>query len=152
MGGWQVNGIANFRTGMPYTIVTANDIANVSTGGQRANATGVSPANSTRARTICLDLIRPHTPRPLGDSMAISPATHSRVSAPTTGTSPQSRTSRSAQLGEQSRLQLRFEWFNVFNHTQFFNPAATQNVPSQFGIVTAASDPRILQIGAKLYW
>ena len=38
-------------------------------------------------------------------------------------------------LGEQSRLQLRFEWFNVFNHTQFFNPAATQNVPSTFGIV-----------------
>jgi hypothetical protein len=56
------------------------------------------------------------------------------------------------QLGEQSRLQLRFEWFNVFNHTQFFNPAATQNVPSTFGIVTATADPRILQIGAKLYW
>ena len=42
-GGWQVNGIANFRSGMPYTISTANDLANVGTGNQRANATGVEP-------------------------------------------------------------------------------------------------------------
>ena len=46
VGGWQVNGIANFRTGMPYTISTANDIANVSTGGQRANSTGVDAAEA----------------------------------------------------------------------------------------------------------
>ena len=35
VGGWQVNGIANFRSGMPYTIGVANDLANVGTGNQR---------------------------------------------------------------------------------------------------------------------
>jgi hypothetical protein len=50
------------------------------------------------------------------------------------------------------RLQLRFEWFNFFNHTQFLNPPATVNVPAQFGIVNGTLDPRILQIGAKIYW
>jgi len=51
-----------------------------------------------------------------------------------------------------SRFQLRFEWFNFFNHTQFLNPASTVNVPATFGIVTQTLDPRILQIAAKLYW
>ena len=43
VGGWQVNGITNFRSGMPYTIGVANDLANVGTGNQRGNATGVEP-------------------------------------------------------------------------------------------------------------
>src|SRR4029450_1585718 len=37
LGGWELAGITNFRTGMPLNIVTANDIANIATGGQRAN-------------------------------------------------------------------------------------------------------------------
>ena len=152
IGGWQVNGIANFRTGMPYTISTANDIANVSTGGQRADSTGLTPRK-----------LDPRTNNLLG----LDPAAYSTPARGTYGnlarnTQPgfgannwdfsANKNFAIGALGEQSRLQLRFEWFNVFNHTQFFNPAATQNVPSQFGIVTAASDPRILQIGAKLYW
>ena len=44
-------------------------------------------------------------------------------------------------LGEAGKLQLRFEWFNLFNHTQFRNPNSTFNTPT-FGLVTAAFDPR----------
>jgi hypothetical protein len=151
-GGWQVNGIANFRSGTPYTISTANDIANVSTGGQRANATGVEPRK-----------LDPRTNNLLGlDPAAYSTPARGQYGNLARNTQPGFGTNNwdfsaiknfaISQLGEQSRLQLRFEWFNVFNHTQFFNPAATQNVPSTFGIVTATADPRILQIGAKLYW
>lgn len=151
-GGWQVNGIANFRTGMPYTISTANDLANVSTGGQRANATGVAPrkldprtnnlygldpaAYGTPARGTFGNLARNTQPGFGANNWDFSAIKNFAI----------------PPLGEQSRLQLRFEWFNFFNHTQFFNPAATQNIPATFGIVTAAADPRILQIGAKLYW
>lgn len=151
-GGWQVNGIANFRTGMPYTIITANDLANVSTGNQRANSTGVGPrkldprtnnlfgldtlAYATQARGTYGNLARNTQP-----GFGVNNWDFSAVK--NFGITP---------LGEQSRLQLRFEWFNFFNHTQFFNPAATQNIPATFGIVTSAADPRILQIGAKLYW
>jgi hypothetical protein len=151
-GGWQVNGIANFRSGNPYTIFTANDLANVGTGNQRANATGVQPKK-----------LDPRTNNLLG----LDPAAYSTPARGTFG-----NLARNTQpgfgvnnwdfsaiknfaippLGESSRLQLRFEWFNVFNHTQFFNPAATQNVPATFGIVTATADPRILQIAGKLYW
>lgn len=48
-----------------------------------------------------------------------------------------------SKLSEASRLQLRFEFFNVFNHTQFNNAATTVNVVN-FGLVNSARDPRIL--------
>jgi len=55
------------------------------------------------------------------------------------------------KLGEASRLQIRAEFFNFFNHTQFNNPAATVNT-STFGLVNSTRDPRILQLGGKFYW
>ena len=151
-GGWQINGIANFRSGMPYTISTANDLANVGTGGQRANATGIQPRK-----------LDPRTNNLYGlDPAAYGPQARGAFGNLARNTQPgfgvnnwdfsAVKNFAIPPLGEQSRLQLRFEWFNFFNHTQFFNPAATQNVPATFGIVTSAQDPRILQIGAKLYW
>lgn len=45
-------------------------------------------------------------------------------------------------------VELRFEYFNVFNHTQF-NNLDTNSGDSNFGQVTTAYDPRTLQLGAK---
>jgi len=44
---------------------------------------------------------------------------------------------------------MRVESFNTFNHTQFQNINANTNDPN-FGQVTSAYDPRVLQLGAKL--
>lgn len=52
--------------------------------------------------------------------------------------------------GDKLRLQLRAEAFNVFNHPNFIQPASDINAPSTFGQTTAARDPRILQISAKI--
>jgi hypothetical protein len=59
-----------------------------------------------------------------------------------------------------SRLELRLETFNTWNHTQFngigttFNgyDAVTGKPKGSFGQVTSAFDPRILQLGAKIYF
>ncbi|AXC13343.1 Oar protein [Acidisarcina polymorpha] len=48
-------------------------------------------------------------------------------------------------------LELRFESFNVFNHTQFNAIDANTN-DSNFGQVTSAYDPRTLQLGAKIHF
>jgi hypothetical protein len=45
-------------------------------------------------------------------------------------------------------LQLRFESFNTFNHTEF-NGIDANTADANFGQVTSAYDPRTLQLGAK---
>ncbi len=50
-----------------------------------------------------------------------------------------------------SRLELRFESFNTWNHTQF-SGVSTSFSAGDFGRVTGVQDPRNLQLGAKLYF
>ena len=67
-------------------------------------------------------------------------------------------------IHEKYAFDLRVEFFNIFNHTQFNNPGG--NISSDqfdssgnivvgsgtFGVVTSARDPRIGQISAKFFW
>lgn len=59
-------------------------------------------------------------------------------------------------LGERAKLELRGEFFNAFNHTNFGAPALSgggigTNVDySDFGQVVSAHDPRQIQLGGKL--
>ena len=64
---------------------------------------------------------------------------------------------------ESLRAQLRFEFFNVFNHTQWGNINTGLNAPSpgtsfagsnagSSGQITSVRDPRQLQVGAKFYF
>jgi len=54
-------------------------------------------------------------------------------------------------IKENFAFDLRFEFFNVFNHAQFKNPSGDIN-GSDFGVVTSARDPRIGQVSAKFFW
>ena len=56
---------------------------------------------------------------------------------------------KNTNIKEQRRLQFRAEFFNMFNNVNFNAP--TSNVASaQFGRITSALDPRIVQFGVKL--
>lgn len=50
-----------------------------------------------------------------------------------------------------SKIELRVESFNVFNHTQWQN-VSTSFTASNFGQVTSAFDPRVFQLGMKAYF
>jgi len=54
-------------------------------------------------------------------------------------------------INERFAFDVRFEFFNIFNHAQFTNPTG-DITNSSFGIVTQARDPRIGQVSAKFYW
>ena len=58
---------------------------------------------------------------------------------------------RSFELSESKALQFRLEAFNVFNHTQFFGPAAVNGDFSStlFGRVVRAAPPRLMQVALK---
>jgi len=62
--------------------------------------------------------------------------------------------------GESKYIQLRFEFYNLWNHTQF-NSVAIQSASnvvignafsSDFGRVLTAFDPRLIQLAAKIYF
>lgn len=57
--------------------------------------------------------------------------------------------SRNFKLRESTRLEARFENFNSLNHTNFANPSGTLT-SAQFGRITSALAPRILQFAMKL--
>jgi len=60
---------------------------------------------------------------------------------------------KSTQLTEATRMEFRFEFFNLFNHTQFNQSGVSTNIQStNFGRVLAARDPRVIQLAAKFYF
>ena len=152
LGGWELSGITSMISGFPMTITTSGDIAEVGTGSQRGNATGIA--------TSRLD---PRTNGLKGFNTAA-------YAVPATGTFGNlgRNTQRGfgindwdmginknfaiPQIGEAGRLQIRAEFFNIWNHTQFSGIGLVVNQPATFGIVNSALNPRILQLAAKLYF
>jgi hypothetical protein len=64
---------------------------------------------------------------------------------------------KNLKLTEKLTTQLRFEAYNVFNHTQFNAVGATAQwdqsgaqVNTSFGKITSARDPRIMQFAMRL--
>ena len=52
---------------------------------------------------------------------------------------------------EGMRLDLRAEFFNLFNHAQFGSPGADFNSPTTFGIINSTvNNPRLVQLALKL--
>ena len=59
--------------------------------------------------------------------------------------------SKRVAIAGSSALELRLEAFNLFNRTNFAPPNGTRTAGG-FGPITAAYDPRQVQLGVKLLW
>lgn len=60
---------------------------------------------------------------------------------------------KDTHITESTRLELRFEFYNLFNHTQFNSSGVSTNLnSSNFGRILAARDPRLIQLAAKFYF
>ncbi len=151
IGGWQLSGITNFRSGPYFTIVVTGDLANVQAGEQRANATGVAPSKLNPRTSGLYGFDRAAYAIPARNVFGNLGRDTQQGFGVNNWDAGINKEFHVAPLGEGGRLQIRFEWFNFFNHAQFNNPAATVNV-STFGLVNSARDPRILQLAGKLYW
>ena len=56
-------------------------------------------------------------------------------------------------LTEDKYFQFRAELFNIFNHTSFYNPDGNfSDGPTEFGKITQAQDPRLVQFALKFYF
>jgi Carboxypeptidase regulatory-like domain len=59
---------------------------------------------------------------------------------------------KDTRITEGTSLELRMEFYNLFNHTQFNNPDGQIEDGPNFGLVTAAANGRVMQLGAKFYF
>jgi len=152
VGGWELSGITSLISGTPLTITTSGDIAEVGTGNQRGNATGI-PASKLDPRTNGL--------KGFNTAAYAVPATGlfgnlGRNTQRGFGLNDWdmgiNKNFAVPQIGEAGRLQIRAEFFNIWNHTQFSGIGTQVNQPATFGIVSTTLTPRILQLAAKLYF
>ena len=59
---------------------------------------------------------------------------------------------RNIPIKERAKFQLRFEFFNVFNHTNLNNPVQTLGSPAFGQILSTRTNSRQIQFAAKLYF
>jgi hypothetical protein len=56
-------------------------------------------------------------------------------------------------FGDVRKIELRFEFFNAFNHANFSNPATSMSNTATFGKVgSTINDPREIQLAGKFYF
>ena len=55
-------------------------------------------------------------------------------------------------ISDTMHVDFRGEFFNIFNHTQFYNPDGSSSDGPQFGQVTQAKAPRLMQFALKFFF
>ncbi len=148
LGGWQLSGVVLAETGTPI---------NVTLGG-KAGSNGVS--GGTNRPNVTGSVNYPQTVNAWFDKSAFSAPTvgqwgnlvYDSINGP-------GRHNWNLSLFKSfvfsetrgSRLELRFETFNIWNHTQFSGVSSSYSA-GDFGKVTSVQDPRNMQLGAKIYF
>lgn len=151
LGGWQISGITYYFTGLGFTATTSsNDPAGL-------GLLGTSPSGP-RPNMICdPNQNAPHTfaqwfntacfANPPAGLNVVGNESRNVISGPPT-TRFDATLSKNIHFSESKALQLRWEVFNVFNHTNF-TTLSLNITSSNYGSVTGVRDPRTMQLGAK---
>ncbi|HEV2493156.1 MAG TPA: carboxypeptidase-like regulatory domain-containing protein [Terriglobia bacterium] len=166
--GWRMSGVTALQSGFALDVIDAGfrsltcdvlifsacwDVPNVVGPAQYGNPRTDSFVNATKGGT---------TPK---DHYWFNPNTFSREAFGTIGNAGRSPLRgpginnfdwgffKDTAITERTRLELRFEFFNLFNHTQFSDNSISTNINSgNFGRILSAQPSRIIQLAAKVYF
>jgi outer membrane receptor protein involved in Fe transport len=168
--GWQLNGIAAFQSGAPFTIYSNDDQSMLASGLDRADLIGKTHTFNPRTlRTFNSSCLNQQTT----GNFYFDPTAYDCLNVTEGGTIPLFSFGNSGRntvrgpginnvdlsafknikLSERVSLQFRTEFFNAFNHTQFRisgNSSTAIGFHDSFGQVTEARDPRLVQFALKL--
>ncbi len=159
--GWQVNTIATFQSGTPFTITTGTDASGTGVRSDRPNLLGDPYAGIVQPTTVPLSL------------QYFNPAAFAAPAAGTFGNlernalyGPGFRSVdlslfKTTKLSGGASVQLRLEMFNAFNTINWANPGASLSASTSFGVITntrnansapgiGAGEPRNVQLAAKI--
>jgi len=162
IGGWQVSGISSFKSGFPLSI----------SGGGGANLYGAN----TRPNVVSNPKLSNRTINRWFDPLAFQPldpgfygfGNESRFLSKLRAPGYQNwdiSLQKYWKFTDSVRLQGRAEFFNAFNHPNFYAPdtslgdrtllpdSSTSHVTDgSFGTIRSSFGPRDIQFAAKLYW
>jgi hypothetical protein len=153
-GGWQLAPLVQWQTGNPLTATMTGNFSN--SGGSTDRPDLIADPNANA----------PHTPQQWFNVAAFSAARAASGAAGATYSfgnagkgvivspglvSTDLSIVRTFVLGEnRARIQLRGEFFNALNHTNFNFPTLVANTTSTFGTISSAQDPRQIQVALKI--
>ncbi|HTS30320.1 MAG TPA: carboxypeptidase regulatory-like domain-containing protein [Bryobacteraceae bacterium] len=142
LGNWQLGGLFSVHTGFPFTPTTGVDNSLTGVGQDRPNVVAAPYVRNTNS----LVWINPaaFVPNALG---TFGDAGYNSLIGPGFF-DLDANVSRRFPIREHQGFELRFEFFNLLNHTNFNLPVSSRN-SSTFGKIQSSADPRILQFAAK---
>jgi len=143
LGDWSLNSIVSMRGGFPISVYAQGDVCNCAAYSQRAQQMGDPLSGFTRSREQWFNTAAFVQPAPgtFGNSG------HNILSGPGSASVSLS-VFRTIPLGEKPRLQFRSEFFNLLNRANFGEPGSTVR-STNYGVITSAADPRIIQLALK---
>jgi hypothetical protein len=159
LGGWQVSGITSFVSGAPTTaglnFVAATDVTGSASQGARINVVSdpvIPKGERTFSRNFNTDAFRPPAIGTIGNSARFTmrgPGINNWDVA----------VFKNFAIREGLKLQIRWENYNFFNHTQFsaFDTATRfdaqgRQTNARFGEMTSARLPRQMQFSLRMFF
>lgn len=148
--GWQLNGIITLQSGLPFTVTAGVDRSLSGVGADHADVlkpVATYGGESTAAMitkyfdTSAFALPALGTFGTVGRNTLIGPGTENFDAG----------LYKDFKITEQKKIQFRWEVFNSLNHPNFGNPNASFS-SSNFGRITSAGNPRIMQLSLKFYY
>ena len=145
VGGWLVNGIYSFQTGLPMTVKFNGDVFGSGTDNARPDLV-CNPNLASDERTVdrffktsCFQIQNPIRFGTAGRSTVTGPVIQNLDAG----------FFKNTAITERIQTQFRAEFFNLPNHPQW-NPPNRFIDQASFGVVSGARDPRIIQFGLKV--
>jgi len=151
LGGWQISGITYYFTGLGFSPATSsNDPAGLGLLGNSPSAArpdAICDPNSNAPHTFLQWYNTACFANPPAGVNRVGNAGRNTILGPST-TRFDATLAKSIKFSESKSVQLRWEVFNIFNHTNF-TTLGLNNTLSSYGTVTGVRDPRTMQLGAK---
>lgn len=157
--GWSVSGISRFATGFPVTLVSLGDNSLLGAEPNGINNFGIDQPDRAPGSLQLSSNPRKNEQFYFNtDIFSINalgtPGTASRRFFHGPGIDNYDMSvAKSLAITESKALLFRIEAFNIFNHAQFYGPAAVDgnisNLGTTFGHVVSAAPGRVMQVSAK---
>ena len=160
LGGWQLTGVQQYQTGSPMTAVSGKDNSLTNLGRDRAISTGQDPARPSGVDPILQWFNKAaFATNAAGTFGTLGKGT---LRGPSMFSWDMGAFKKIPLRGERISMQFRAEFFNIFNHPMFNNPA-TNLSDANYGRITqtlanagatqgdiTSGGPRIIQLALKL--